>query len=131
VGAAVAERRDLGRAQAVSPCPICERGEPLGLLAQRPTTWITTEREPAAPGYLCVVAKRHVVEPFELAADERGAFWDDILFAAERVANLLEPPKLHYEIHGSTIAHLHAHVIPRYDDVKPTHDVERLREALR
>jgi diadenosine tetraphosphate (Ap4A) HIT family hydrolase len=77
------------------------------------------------------VSRRHVVEPYELPPLERAAFWDDILFAAERVAALLEPAKLHYEIHGSTIPHLHAHVIPRYAVEAPAHDVEGLREALR
>jgi hypothetical protein len=28
-------------------------------------TWITTEDEVACLGYACVIAKRHVVEPFE------------------------------------------------------------------
>lgn len=93
-------------------------------------TWITTEPTPREPGYVCVVAKRHAVEPFELPTDERSAFWEDALAAAACVADLYRPAKLNYEIHGNTIPHLHMHVIPRYRGELPTHDVERLRAAL-
>jgi diadenosine tetraphosphate (Ap4A) HIT family hydrolase len=40
--------------------------------------------------------------------------WDDVLFAAERVARLLRPVKVNYEIHGNSLPHLHAHVFPRF-----------------
>jgi diadenosine tetraphosphate (Ap4A) HIT family hydrolase len=98
----------------VDGCPICDRGEPLGVLLDRPTTWITSEKQTPTHGYLCVVAKRHVVEPFDLPAEERHAFWDDVLFAAERLANVTQPKKINYEIHGNTLPHLHAHVFARY-----------------
>lgn len=111
-------------------CPICERGEPLGILAERPTTWITTEPVDGVPGYLCVVAKRHVVEPFELPPDDRAAFWEEAMDAAERLARAYRPSRLHYEIHGNTIPHLHMHLLPRYGGAPPPHDVEALREAL-
>jgi len=91
-------------------CPICDRGAPLGILVERPTTWITSDVEAPGRGYLCVVAKRHVVEPFELEGGERSAFWEDVLFAAERLTRLAAVHKLNYEIHGNTLAHLHAHV---------------------
>lgn len=65
-------------------------------------------------GYVCVVSKRHVVEPFELLGDERTAFWEETLKAAEAVNRLFQPTKLNYEIHGNTIPHLHVHIFPRY-----------------
>ncbi|HEY7397212.1 MAG TPA: HIT domain-containing protein [Gaiellaceae bacterium] len=97
-----------------SACEICVRGEPLGVVAERPTTWITSDTRTLSRGYLCVVAKRHVVEPFELVGDERAAFWEDVLVAAERLAALVRPVKVNYEIHGNSLAHLHAHVFARY-----------------
>jgi diadenosine tetraphosphate (Ap4A) HIT family hydrolase len=97
-----------------SACEICLRGEPLGVVVQRPTTWITSDDRALSRGYLCVVAKRHVVEPFELGGRERAAFWEDVLFAAERLASLVRPIKVNYEIHGNSLAHLHAHVYARY-----------------
>jgi diadenosine tetraphosphate (Ap4A) HIT family hydrolase len=97
-----------------SGCPICRRGHPLGVLVERPTTWITSDARAATRGYVCVVAKRHVVEPYELEAEERTGFWEDVLFAAERLARLLQPQKVNYEIHGNTLAHLYAHIYARY-----------------
>jgi diadenosine tetraphosphate (Ap4A) HIT family hydrolase len=97
-----------------SQCPICARGEPLGVLLERHAAWICSDAQAITRGYLCVVAKRHVVEPFELLGEERRAFWDDVLFAAERLARLVEPMKLNYEIHGNTLPHLHAHLYARY-----------------
>lgn len=61
-----------------------------------------------------MVAKRHVVEPFEPPPPERAPFWEDKLLAARALARLFRPRKLNYEIHGNTIPHLHVHVYPRY-----------------
>ena len=97
-----------------SACPVCLRGEPLGVLVEREHTWITSGDRVPVRGYLCVVAKFHVLEPFELPPAERAAFWEDVLFAAERVARLLEPIKVNYEFHGNSLPHLHAHVFPRF-----------------
>jgi diadenosine tetraphosphate (Ap4A) HIT family hydrolase len=97
-----------------SACSICLQGEPLGVLLERPASWITSDTRAITRGYLCVVSKRHVVEPFELNEDERQAFWDDVLFAAERLALLVKPVKVNYEIHGNTLPHLHAHVYARF-----------------
>jgi len=61
-----------------------------------------------------VVAKRHLVEPYELPADERVEFWDDCVEAARVLVALFQPAKMNYEIHGNTVRHLHMHLYPRY-----------------
>jgi diadenosine tetraphosphate (Ap4A) HIT family hydrolase len=66
------------------------------------------------PGYVCVVAKSHVREPFELAEAERRAFWDDVDRVSAAIAASLRPKKLNYEIHGNVLPHLHVHVFPRW-----------------
>jgi len=126
-------------------CPICARGEPLDIVAARDATWITAGREAPLPRYACVVAKRHVVEPFELPDDDAAAFWRDVLYAARVLNDLYEPSKLNYEIHGNTIPHLHLHLYPRFDGdpyaggpIDPRHhtfmrsdaELERLRDAF-
>jgi diadenosine tetraphosphate (Ap4A) HIT family hydrolase len=62
-----------------------------------------------------VVSKRHVVEPYELAPDERRAFWEEAMVVAQALASLYEPVKMNYEIHGNTVPHLHLHLFPRYE----------------
>ena len=56
----------------------------------------------------------HVVEPYELATDERDAFFSDVVAIARAVDELFRPVKLNYEIHGNTIPHLHLNLYPRY-----------------
>ena len=128
-----------------SACPICARRRPRGVIAERATTWITSGSRVPTRGYVCVVSKRHVVEPWELEAPERGLFWDDLVDAAKRVAFLLAPVKVNYEIHGNSLPHLHAHVFPRFvgdafagGPIDPATavvehsdaEIERLRRAL-
>lgn len=79
-------------------------------------SWVTAPRKAALPGYVAVVSKRHVVEPFELPPSARPAFWDDVMLAAKALAELLSPVKMNYELHGNTVPHLHVHLYPRYRD---------------
>ncbi len=95
-------------------CPICERGSPLDVIAELPASWISAPPAAPLPGYACVVAKRHVVEPFELQLKERLAFWEDCMLAGRALHQLLQPLKMNYEIHGNTVPHLHMHLYPRY-----------------
>jgi diadenosine tetraphosphate (Ap4A) HIT family hydrolase len=97
-------------------CPICANGEPLDIVAEFANTWITAQSEAPLPGYVCVVSKRHVVEPFELPTPELIAFWEEAMLAAQTVSELFRPTKMNYEIHGNTIPHLHLHLYPRFAD---------------
>jgi diadenosine tetraphosphate (Ap4A) HIT family hydrolase len=84
------------------------------VIANLAVAWVTAGTNAPLPGYACVVAKRHVVEPYELAERERAAFWEDCMVAARGLADLFQPVKMNYEIHGNTIPHLHMHLYPRY-----------------
>jgi diadenosine tetraphosphate (Ap4A) HIT family hydrolase len=95
-------------------CPICVRGEPLDIVAEFDTTWVTAGPEAPLPGYACLVSKRHVVEPFELSRAEAAAFWRDAMTVARVLSDLHAPTKMNYEIHGNTIPHLHMHLYPRF-----------------
>ena len=99
-----------------SSCPICANGEPLDVVAELATTWITAQADAPLPGYVCVVCKRHVIEPFELPRSELIAFWQEAMLAARTVNELCRPLKMNYEIHGNTIPHLHLHLYPRFAD---------------
>jgi len=96
------------------PCPICERGRPLDVLVALDATWVTAAARAPLPGYVCVVSRVHVVEPFELRGRARQAFWNEVSTVAEAIAKVTAATKLNYEIHGNTIPHLHLHLYPRY-----------------
>ncbi|MDQ6921154.1 MAG: HIT family protein [Candidatus Dormibacteraeota bacterium] len=97
-------------------CVICSaaRGRPDDVVSELSASWVTAAADAPLPGYACVVAKTHAVEPYELGADERAAFWEDCLLVSRALADLFKPSKMNYEIHGNTIPHLHMHLYPRY-----------------
>lgn len=97
-------------------CPICANPgrRPNDVVAELAVAWVTAGIDAPLPGYACVVAKSHVVEPYVLAEHERAAFWEDCMIAAKALADLFQPVKMNYEIHGNTIPHLHMHLYPRY-----------------
>jgi diadenosine tetraphosphate (Ap4A) HIT family hydrolase len=95
-------------------CPICDAGRPRDVIAELGATWATAGAEAPLPGYVCLVSKLHVVEPFELPLQERAAFWNETMLVARALDELLSPAKLNYEIHGNTVPHLHLHLFPRF-----------------
>src|SRR5438477_7788144 len=94
-------------------CPICRRGRPLDVIAELDQVWVTAPPDAPLAGYVCVVSRTHVREPFELPDNVRAAFWRDVDGVACSLDKALRPTKLNYEIHGNTIPHLHVHVFPR------------------
>lgn len=125
-------------------CVICggAGGVPQDVLVELPASWVTAPAVACLPGYVCVVSRLHVEEPFELAD---GAWWRDCMLVARILTAELRPLKMNYEIHGNTIPHLHLHLYPRsHDDPfvgKPidgsarlversADDLARLRDAL-
>jgi diadenosine tetraphosphate (Ap4A) HIT family hydrolase len=97
-----------------SRCPICADGRPLNVIADLDTAWVSAPPAAVLPGYACVVARRHVEEPFHLPDGEMVAFWREAMAVARALDSLLEPRKMNYEIHGNSIPHLHLHLYPRF-----------------
>jgi diadenosine tetraphosphate (Ap4A) HIT family hydrolase len=95
-------------------CPICASGEPTAAVGSLNEVWVTAPEMTPLRGYVCLVCKLHVREPFELPVDRRAAFWRDVDDIAAALVAEFEPRKLNYEIHGNTIPHLHVHLYPRY-----------------
>ena len=134
----------MTRGSRLPSCPICTRGEPLDVIGDLPAVWITAPNATPLPGYLCLVAKRHVREPFELPEGERAQFWANIDAVARAVSEQLRPSKINYEIHGNTLDHLHLHLYPRspgdrfqgrpidgsFRLPRSTEDLARLRELV-
>jgi diadenosine tetraphosphate (Ap4A) HIT family hydrolase len=94
-------------------CPFC-RSEPWSAHVELPASWAIIPEEAVLPGYVLVVSKRHVIEPFELPPQESAQFWADAMHTAAAVASVVQPVKVNYEIHGNTIPHLHLHIFPRF-----------------
>jgi diadenosine tetraphosphate (Ap4A) HIT family hydrolase len=89
-----------------SGCTICKDG-PLDVIAELDSAWVSAARIAPLPGYACVVAKTHVIQPFDLDDRQSSAFWRDAMIAAKVVGGVFRPMKMNYEIHGNTAPHLH------------------------
>lgn len=106
--------------------------------------WVTAPPRASLPGYVCLVARKHVAEPFEL--DDGGGWWAECMAVARVLKEELGSTKINYEIHGNTIPHLHLHLYPRFEGDpfagrpidgaaqgfhRPAADLDRLRNAIR
>ena len=94
-------------------CPICLAGRPYDVLVELTASWVTAGPIAPLPGYVCVVSRSHVNEPYELSAQDAHDFWSDVLLTARAVSAVVDCVKMNYEIHGNTIPHLHLHLYPR------------------
>lgn len=126
-------------------CIICDRpgGRPLNLLVELSASWVTADPHACLPGYVCVISRRHVEEPYLL--DDGGAWWAECMLVAQALGAELRPRKMNYEIHGNTIPHLHLHLFPRFENdpfvgrpidgaarsfERTPEDLERIRKAI-
>ena len=97
-------------------CTICLTGRPHSVLAELVTCWVTGAHEAPLPGYVCLVARAHHNEPFEMAPDQQAQFWQEAMAVAAALVDVIRPIKVNYEIHGNTLPHLHLHLFPRQVD---------------
>lgn len=97
-------------------CVICRSGRPLDVIAEFETCWATAGHQGPLPGYVCIVARKHYVEPFEMPPAEQAQFWQEAMAIAAAVDRVVKPIKMNYEIHGNTLPHLHLHLFPRQPD---------------
>jgi diadenosine tetraphosphate (Ap4A) HIT family hydrolase/GNAT superfamily N-acetyltransferase len=95
-------------------CPICASST--DVLVELGASFVTAGRRAPLPGYVCVVARTHVVEPFELDDEERHRYFEEVWRVAAAVLAQTGAVKVNYEIHGNTIPHLHTHLFPRFAD---------------
>jgi diadenosine tetraphosphate (Ap4A) HIT family hydrolase len=97
-------------------CVICDTpdGRPPNVLVELSASWVTADQSACLPGYVCVISRRHVEEPYLL--DDGGVWWAECMLVARALSTELRPKKMNYEIHGNTIPHLHLHLFPRFEN---------------
>jgi diadenosine tetraphosphate (Ap4A) HIT family hydrolase len=95
-------------------CPICQRSEPLDIVARLPSSWLTMSEAAPMVGYACLVSQIHAVELHDLSESEVSSFMRDAWRVSSSLASATGAVKLNYEIHGNTLPHLHMHFFPRY-----------------
>ena len=131
-GAIWSEQAEWQRRRTPEGCIICRTGAPLDVIAETSACWVSAPEIAPIAGYVCVTSKSHVNEPFELPPPEQSTFWRDAMRVACVVADLFNPVKMNYEIHGNTVPHLHLHLFPRHlDDPCVGGPIDPRRASLR
>ena len=120
-----------------SDCEICRRIERMTpenpyLVAELETGYAVLADNQHIPGYTIFVSKTCVPELHDLSPGVRSRFLNEMALVAEAVFRAFAPRKLNYELLGNSVAHLHWHIFPRYeDDPNPQWPVWNNDEFLR
>ena len=111
-------------------CPFCNI-EQDRILWESDQTFVIYDGYPVSTGHALVIPKRHIGSFFETGTEERNALLAGLDYAKQIIDNDYGPAGYNIGINdgqvaGQTVAHLHIHVIPRYQD-----DVEDPRGGVR
>lgn len=100
-------------------CIICDRirmikaGENPYFVKELDTGYVVIGDHQHFRGYTLFLLKEHVTELFELEADVRARFLEEMTLVAEAAAKAFGAEKMNYECLGNGDAHLHWHLFPR------------------
>jgi ATP adenylyltransferase len=83
-------------------------------------SYLVLNRFPYNPGHLLAVPYREVVELEELSGAERADLMEEIVFARRLLAAAMKPDGVNIGFNlgaaaGGSIAHLHGHIVPRWN----------------
>ena len=83
-------------------------------------SYLVLNRFPYNPGHLLAVPFREVVELEELSATERSDLMEEVVFAKRVLIEAMKPDGVNIGFNlgsaaGGSIAHLHGHVVPRWN----------------
>lgn len=92
------------------------------LIVHRSTlSYLILNRFPYNPGHLLAVPFREVSALPELSSEERADLFEEIIVGQQLLAEALKPEgfnigfNLGFAVAGGSIAHLHGHIVPRWN----------------
>jgi diadenosine tetraphosphate (Ap4A) HIT family hydrolase len=95
-------------------CPLCET--PGGrVVVQAPRWRLVHAQEPGFPAFYRIVWEQHVREFSQLVPADRQSCMDVVVAIEEALLRHLQPAKVNVASLGNVVAHLHWHVIARFD----------------
>lgn len=102
-------------------CPVCLKVPgPPGYVEIKELDYSYVECTKEAQGRLfgkChLLSKKHSANFYDLSTEDMSNFMRDVQKTAKALHEVTGAVKINYEIHGNTVAHLHAHLFPRYLD---------------
>jgi ATP adenylyltransferase len=93
----------------------------LALIVHRSShSYLVLNRFPYNPGHVLAVPFREVIELEELPGGERADLMEEIVFAKRLLSAALKPDGINIGFNrgsaaGGSIAHLHGHIVPRWN----------------
>ncbi len=115
-------------------CPVCElvrvdlseaEDENGIAIADLSFSRLFLQKNQFVQGYCVLMCHRHVIEPYELTAEERARYFDDVARAGQGLQKVFNADKLNYNILGNLVPHLHTHLLPRYfTDAAPNRPID-------
>src|SRR5580658_6723568 len=90
------------------------------IVHRSPLSYLVLNRFPYNPGHLLAVPFREVVELEELSGSERADLMEEIVFARRLLSAAMKPDGVNIGFNlgasaGGSIAHLHGHIVPRWN----------------
>ena len=101
------------------PCSFCTLPRER-LVFESELAFVIRDGFPVSPGHTLVIPRRHVGSFFEITPDEQAAMLKLLNLARIEIGQQFKPEGFNIGINdgaaaGQTIAHLHIHLIPRYE----------------
>jgi ATP adenylyltransferase len=90
------------------------------IVHRTPLSYLVLNRFPYNPGHLLAVPFREVVDLEELSHGERSDLMEAMVFAKRLLAAAMKPDGVNMGLNlgsaaGGSIAHLHGHIVPRWN----------------
>jgi ATP adenylyltransferase len=90
------------------------------IVHRSPLSYLVLNRFPYNPGHLLAVPYREVVDLEELSASERSDLMEEVVFAKRILTEAMKPDGINIGFNlgsaaGGSIAHLHGHIVPRWN----------------
>jgi ATP adenylyltransferase len=90
------------------------------IVHRSPLSYLLLNRYPYNPGHLLAVPLREVIEIEELTVAERNDLFEELTFGKRLLAAALKPDGFNVGFNlgsaaGGSIAHLHGHIVPRWN----------------
>jgi diadenosine tetraphosphate (Ap4A) HIT family hydrolase len=98
------------------PCPLCQAPSGESIIWQSPQLRIVWGGETDHPCLVRVIWHSHATEMAHLNTAEKHALMAAVFVVESAMQQVLQPKKLNLASLGNWVAHLHWHVIPRWED---------------
>ena len=95
-------------------CPLCE-ADGGALIWRGDKLRVIRAQEAGLPGFYRVVWNEHAAEFSDLSAADRGLCMEAVTVVERVLREQLAPAKINLAALGNMVAHLHWHVIARYE----------------